>query len=375
MPTTTSTVTSSSTNVGFRSTLLCALLLLFVNVSTAAYDDASGNSGDIHVDITSLHGLNTQIVAGPLRTVGFLSTGNYHAVQNELHHTVQPVFFDTSEHLHRAVRNGSILAGLVSGTPHDTDGLRVFGSEQISLRAILVGVEHTDLLRAIDAAIVRLVERGAVDALIETHYPYEMLVAHSCKPTADHFEWPVLENAPSFGYGDDKVIRISSLGPYNWGGTDGDYTVNPPTGFWPGYYALLEAEMQQQYGIRFERHWYATSKDVLDSITNGTTHMSEPYMMVGAAYNDVSRKSAFSLSCTTGATQDKYFVRAPNRVVVYADEEDSSRMEDCDDAMVAAASRTYLLVTIGALSMLSMALLLVLVRMMCRRTLIVSPVA
>ena len=31
--------------------------------------------------------------------------------------------------------------------------------------------------------------------------------------------------------------------------------------------------------------------------------------MVGAAYQDFSRKSTFSLSCITSATQDKYFTK------------------------------------------------------------------
>ena len=99
------------------------------------------------------------------------------------------------------------------------------------------------------------------------------------------------------------------MGPYQWGGTDGDYTKEPFVGFWPDYYNLIEQEFKNQYNITFERVWYKTSKGVMDSLLSNETHTTEPYMMVGAAYQDFSRKSTFSLSCITSATQDKYFTK------------------------------------------------------------------
>ena len=54
--------------------------------------------------------------------------------------------------------------------------------------------------------------------------PYKALIAHSCMPDSDHFSWPDLQN--------DTTIRIAALGPYDWGGADGDYTKTPYTGFW-----------------------------------------------------------------------------------------------------------------------------------------------
>ena len=48
---------------------------------------------------------------------------------------------------------------------------------------------------------------------------------------------------------------------------------------------------------------------VLDSLVSQETHTTEPYMTVGAAYNNLSRKSAFALSCLTSAVQDQYFTK------------------------------------------------------------------
>ena len=109
-----------------------------------------------------------------------------------------------------------MVAGLVSGTPKDSANLNVFPSEQISVRAMLVKQGAYDLLDALDAALVRVIERGGVEQLALKNAPYEALVVHSCKPDAGHFEWPALTN--------NSVITVASLGPYNWGGTDGDYT-------------------------------------------------------------------------------------------------------------------------------------------------------
>ena len=285
-----------------RSPVTTALLALpAVPVIKAAAAD------NVHVNIESLAELNVHLAStsSELKSVGFLSTGNFHAVQHELHVNVRPVYYSSYEDLHAALQDASIVAGLVSGTPsEDLARMHVFGSDQISPRAMLVQPGKTDLVNAIDAAVVSAVESGAVDALIRKHAPYEMLLAHSCAPSTAQFAWP--DNLRDT-YGDH--IIVSSLGPYDWGNTDGNYTANPPVGFWPDYYELLEGAFAQQYGMRFQRAWYPTSAQVLQSVANGTAHTTEPYMMLGAAHGDVSRKTSFEVSCTTGASQDKYITR------------------------------------------------------------------
>jgi hypothetical protein len=251
-------------------------------------------------DITNLYSLNSHIDGSDVdSSVGFLSEGNYHAVQNELSNKTLPKYYESKELLLSAVVEGEIMAGLVSGSVNDTDEFNVFGSDQISIRAMMVNQNEPDLLNALDAAIVRMIESGTIEKIAEKSHPYEALIVHSCKPSSDHFEWPVL-------LGNRTEIKIASLGPYNWGGTDGDYTVTPYVGFWPEYYNEMEALFKKNYGIGFKRVWYATSGEVLDSLKSGETDATEPYFMVGSAYGDDSRKTVFDLSCITSATQDKY---------------------------------------------------------------------
>lgn len=165
------------------------------------------------------------------------------------------------------------------------------------------------LVAALDAAVVRLVERGGVEAIAARHPPYSALVVHSCKPSASHFDWPSLARL------NRTVVRVAALGPYDWGATSGNYTAAPPyRGFWPDYYRAIEAEFDAQYGagtVRLERVWYPTSGAVLASLADGHADTTEPYMMVGAAFEALSRKSAFAMSCVTSATQDTYFARPP----------------------------------------------------------------
>ena len=253
-------------------------------------------------NIISLSQLNSKINQGPMRKIGFLSEGNYHTVQNELSPLVEPVYFKDKDKLNKQVENENILAGLVSGTPKNS--FNIFGSDQISIRSMLVAHNNVKLLDAIDAAIVRIIERGDVEKIAKKNSPYQALVVHSCKPSSNHFDWPELKN--------NTIIKIAALGPYHWGGTDGDYTKKPFIGFWPDYYKLIEDEFVKQYNITFKRIWYKTSKEVLNSVKSGQTNTTEPYMMVGASYQDQSRKSAFSLSCITSATQDKYFTKKKN---------------------------------------------------------------
>jgi hypothetical protein len=243
-------------------------------------------------------------------SVGFLSEGNYHAVEHELSVDVTPVYFDTIDAMESAVNDGSVLAGLVSGTP-DSDQFNTFPSEQVSVRAMFVKEGNGQLLDLLDRALVNIIESGGVERIARDNAPYRAMVVHSCKPSSDHFDWPTVAN--------NTVIRVASLGPYDWGGTDGDYTVTPFVGFWPSYYEAIEAELVAKYNITLVRNWYPTSAAVLDSVVSGESDTTEPYMTVGAGYADMSRKSVFDMSCITSATQDMYFTK-PVEVEAKSDE-------------------------------------------------------
>ena len=235
--------------------------------------------------------------------MGFLSHGNFHAVENELSSQVEEVIYAHAEDLYDAVQNGEVLAvrrfyrkkrsptsqltiskqqGLLSGTVDTDYDFNIFPSNQISIRAMFMKPGNDAMIRAIDAALVRVIESGGVEECARNNPPYEALVVHSCQADSNKFDWPALSEIDP--HGNRTSIKIAALGPYQWGGADGDYTVTPHVGFWPDYYRLLEQQFNDTYGLTFERVWYAGSKGVMDSVLDGVTDTTEPYMMVGAQY-------------------------------------------------------------------------------------------
>ena len=270
------------------------------------------------MNIRSLSQLNAAIkdckaFDGKCKKVGFLTEGNFQSVENELEKSVEPIYiYKNATALTQAVANGDILAGLVSGTPTDSGDLNIFSSEQVSVRAMLqAGAGAETITKALDAAIVRFIERGGVETVAAANPPYQALVVHSCKPTASHFNWPTEAQLKlASGVQSGGKLKIASLGPYDWGGADGNYKVSPFVGFWPDYYNELEKEFLKQYNIGFERVWFKTSSAVMAAVQDGTCHTTEPYMMLGsAASTDTSRKTAFDETCITSATIDKYFTK------------------------------------------------------------------
>ena len=258
---------------------------------------AARATSQTYEDILNLVALNDALENGPTKTIGFLSEGNYLSVKHELSSVTEPLYYSTKDELYDAVKDGSVLGSLTSGTHEDPD-LHTFGSEQISLHAMFTR-RDSPLINAIDRALVNIIERGGVEEVARQNSPYRALVAHSCSPSSDHFDWPLLQN--------NTVITVAALGPYNWGTYDGDYTTTPYTGFWPDYYEEIRAEFLRQYNITFVRKWYSTSTALLQSINEQETNVTEPYMIVGSSHAGLSRKSSFEISCITSATQNLYF--------------------------------------------------------------------
>ena len=137
--------------------------------------------------------------------------------------------------------------GLLSGTVDTDYDFNIFPSNQISIRAMFMKPGNDVVVRAIDAALVRVIESGGVEECARNNPPYEALVVHSCQADSSKFDWPALSEIDP--HGNRTSIKIAALGPYQWGGADGDYTVTPYVGFWPDYYRLLEQQFNQTYVV------------------------------------------------------------------------------------------------------------------------------
>merc|ERR1712226_796217 len=145
--------------------------------------------------VQNLWELNTAIRNGPNRKIGFLSIPNYESVQGVLDDSVEPVIFSDSHEVVTNVENGTLLAGLISSAPSNTENtLHVFTSTLISPRACLLPLDRgrsSDMITAIDAAIARIQHAGKDFRLAESNPPFEFLAVHTCKPDKlDKFGFP-----------------------------------------------------------------------------------------------------------------------------------------------------------------------------------------
>ncbi|CAH1793528.1 unnamed protein product [Owenia fusiformis] len=151
-----------------------------------------------------------------------------------------------------------------------------------------------DLSIAINAAIVRVQNKGEDQKARLKNLPFEFLSVHTCKADEyDLFPLPNKQNATGLlkTILDTKIFKLGAYGPFHWGENDGNYLVDPPTGFYPDLMTAIFEEFKNlsgpdgvKYGddITLERVWSKTSnfKDLFD----GVSYITEPYFFVDAAY-------------------------------------------------------------------------------------------
>lgn len=269
---------------------------------------AAGVAGEI----LTLTELNNVIRQGPNKQVGFLSDGNWQTVHDVLPNDTVPVIVGHTAELEEMVANETLVAGLVSGVP-DRSRFITFSSTLVSPRAMFVTAAWEEY---IDAAIVRVIEQGLPQQFAAANPPFEMVSVFSCKGTPSMFPWPA---GPV-----TRNLKIGALGPFDWG-SDGNYTANPPTGYWPDYFNAIEAQFKQQYGFGFDRVYFSTSADVNNALINGTIDATEPYWTIDSFHNNRARKHLMEMSCITMGYDSTFFTRrapvpAPIPVVAKGDD-------------------------------------------------------
>lgn len=238
------------------------------------------------------------------KKIGFLSQGNYETV----HHLVpnaMAVIVSNKIELEQQVENGILDAGLISGIPDETKFI-VYPSGSISPRGMFTSIRknntHNFLRQLIDAAIVRLAMSGKLQEFASKNAPFEFVEVHTCRSAdvSKNLPFPSVESFTS------NTIRIGALGPYNWH-QDGDYTVDPATGFWPDVLNELEKILDNNY--TFNRIFYNTSQGVMDALRNGEVDVTEPYWTIDSFYNDRPRSWTFDHGCTLLGYESNFFER------------------------------------------------------------------
>merc|ERR1712032_723824 len=95
--------------------------------------------------------------------------------------------------------------------------------------------------------------------------------------------------------GDGKRLLIGALGPFDWGGNDGNYLEDPPVGFYPDWLTAFCQEFNALAGldgvrydaagnISCDRVFQPSSNAVFQDLFEAVTHVTEPYYVVDASY-------------------------------------------------------------------------------------------
>jgi len=282
-------------------------------------------------------GLNSAIQRGVNKKVGFLSQANYATVQTVLDDSVQVVVCDGNDPTYAAcvgtdgliqhVLDGTLVAGVISGLPEAKyePHLNIFSSTVVSMRAMFMAPVYStemvhgttldsksseDLSLAVDAAIVRVQAAGKDEIAKKNNMPFEFIALHTCK-SQDPSLFVVPNSASATGLLrtalDEKNFKIGALGQYDWA-QDGNYLVDPPTGFYPDWVTAFCEEFNSLAGpdgVRYDaagtiqctRVYQPSSAAVFKDLFEGVSYATEPYYTVDATYTGTKEDCQADADC------------------------------------------------------------------------------
>lgn len=279
-------------------------------------------------NIVNVDELSAAINNGDNKRVAFLSEANYDSVHNVIPRSVEPVYLSSTGDMIARIMSGDILAGLISGLPEaeHAPSLNTFSSTVVSTRAMLMAPTQSPdmphgtvednassyhLSLAVDAAIVSLQRSGRDEEIRLANMPFEFIAVHTCKGS-DMSAFVVPNYSAATGLLretlDNLELKVGALGPYNWGGNDGDYTVEPYRGFYPDWLTEFCSQFNQLSGpdgvrynsqgeITCSRVWRPVSGGVFQDLFDGASYVTEPYYIVDSFYTGTGEVCTTSSDC------------------------------------------------------------------------------
>lgn len=188
----------------------------------------------------------------------------------------------------------------------------------------------SSLVRAFNAAFVRIVADKDWETIV-SKYSKAFAASWTCSGAPNQYAFPSATSLTASDVLKDVLDsgKLRVLGfQANWG-TDGDYTQNPVTGFWPDILEALVAKMRTEYSkpaLAIERVYLPTSAKILTALKQGTgapaanqAHMTEPYffgssLMDGDDGLKYFRHEKFTMSCTIGGAQHTVFTKTASTI-------------------------------------------------------------
>jgi len=277
--------------------------ILFGYLALGVFSEENG-------EITSLEELNDAAKRQSI-TLGVLSEANFNSIKYELADNIQPKVFEDSDQLYKAVSDGTVDAGLMSGADSTRIfDFHVFPSSGVTLHAMLFKDGDEEVQKAVNAAIVRVIQEGQFNSINEENMPYDPFPVHSCAVDPSDVPFP----PGVFSCDNRGPLKIATLPNVDWNSA-GNYTldsvkdednIDRSTGFWPDFEKHVEEQFEKEYGCGFETVW---TDGIYDAIQSGEADSTSPYMLVGAGKASLSSNSALGLSCITAGNRSVYFTK------------------------------------------------------------------
>jgi len=186
------------------------------------------------------------------------------------------------------------------------------------------------LAQAFNAGLMRVIHSGEWHQIV-AKWNKPFAASWTCSPDTTKYVFPAYNSLDATHtlkeVLDTGVLKIGGW-QADWG-TDGNYELATPTGFYPDLVEAIVAEMRTEYGtsLTVERVFFDFSHEILGALRAGKEaesweqiHMTEPYMFVSSLYTDpVSmevyfRHERFHMSCAIGSATHMGFTAATSSV-------------------------------------------------------------
>lgn len=169
---------------------------------------------------------------------------------------------------------------------------------------------NEDLFTALNAAIVDVQRDGLDETLLKKSNKTDLVRVYTCQQDS---QLPVPNKNETTGILRDilwnnQTLIIGGIGPPDWGIHDGNYTADPPVGFYPKLLEAIVGKLENLRGpdgivysqkIYFERKYYNNSNLLFQALLNGTVHATDVYLLIQAPYSGTGATCSTNNDCPT----------------------------------------------------------------------------
>lgn len=285
----------------------------------------------IQCDVTSLNEILSLLKENSsiIYPIGFMTQANADVMKRYLPSNINATLFHHNIDIIKALDEETIIGKENENDDHEFDDLfifsaavttgqfaqdlegrfHVFSTLIISPQAMLVAPDYNeistpyglknqstqDLYDALNAAIVDVQREDIDEKLLKNANKTGFARVYTC-----HQDVPLSVPNKNDTRGilrdillNNKTLVIGGFGPKDWGVHDGNYTADPPVGFYPKLLDAIIDKLANLKGpdgitysnkINFERKYYNTTNLLFKALLDGTVHATDVYILIDASY-------------------------------------------------------------------------------------------